>query len=87
VLAVAGDHHDVVLALGLHFRQALCDLGRRRDREVPHHVEADVARGERRGLVAAAEIELLARAARRSGGRRAGGDGQDLCRHELHLIR
>ena len=59
VLPVPRDHDDVVLPVGLHLGEGFRDFGRRRDRIVAHHVEADVSRGKGRGLVTASEIGTL----------------------------
>jgi hypothetical protein len=59
MLTVAGHHHDVVLAFGLHFRQIFGDFGRGRDREIAHDVITDIAGCEGRSFVAAAELDLL----------------------------
>ncbi len=56
VLAVGGDHDDVVFAVGLHLRQAFGHFRRRRYREVAHHVKADITGREGGGLVAALKI-------------------------------
>jgi hypothetical protein len=59
VFAVAGDHPDLVLAVGLHGVEGLRHLGGRRDREEAHQVEVDVGAGRRGHLVAAPEGQHL----------------------------
>ncbi len=61
VLAVGGDHHHRVMALGLSLVEDLRDLRRRRDRVVAHQVEVDVLGRERRHLVAGEEARHLCR--------------------------
>ena len=60
VFTVGWNHDNVVLAVRLHLRQALCHFGRRSNREIAHEVEADVARGQCGGFVAALEVAYLA---------------------------
>ena len=59
VLAIAGDHPDLVLAVSLHGIERLGHLGGRRNRVEAHHVEVDVSAGLCGHLVAASEGQHL----------------------------
>jgi len=61
VLTIGRDHHDVMLAIGLHLGEGFSNLGGWCDREIAHHVKTNIPGRPGSRLVSAQEIPGLAR--------------------------